>query len=35
VSVEVKPDALQAEDEEQVRALLQKMLAFCRKHTSL
>ena len=35
VSVEVQPSALQAEDEEQVRAHLHKMLAFCRKHTSL
>ena len=32
VSVELRPDVLQAEDEDQVRAHLKRIVAFCRKH---
>jgi len=34
VSLEMGPDALQAEDEEQVRAHLRRMVAFCREQMS-
>jgi sugar phosphate isomerase/epimerase len=34
VSVELRPDVLEAEDEKQVRAHLRRVVAFCRKHLS-